>query len=115
MKWLYSQWPPSAFAYKTALEWIDPIAGYTVEAVNKSLNKKSPAASAIASLPVPTPQLPVTPADAQVLQAQDAFAKANLLKKSPNKFVYAGDTGGYKPGEPGYPGNPAPAPLSYKR
>lgn len=95
-------------------KWIDP-AYQGIELIKGVVDKKSGPANAIDSLPVPTPQPPITAANAEVLQAQDAFAKANLLKKSVNKTIYAGDTGGYKPGEPGYPGNPGPAPMSYKR
>lgn len=95
-------------------KWIDP-AYQGILAIDSLTNKKSSAASTIDSLPVPTPQPPITPANAEVLSAQNAFAKANLLKKSPLKDIYAGDTGGWKPGEAGFPGNPGPGPTTYKR
>jgi hypothetical protein len=95
-------------------KWIDP-AYQGILAIDHLTNKSSPAASAINSLPVPTPQAPITAANAEVLQAQDAFAKASLLKKSVKDTIWAGDTGGFKPGEAGYPGGPTPGPLTYRK
>ena len=55
-------------------------------------------ASAIQSAPVPTPAPPVTSSSAEVIQAEQDTAQQNLLKKSVKKTIFAGDTGGYKPG-----------------
>ncbi len=54
--------------------------------------------AAIQSAPVPTPAPPVTASSAEVVQAEQDTAQQNLLKKSVKKTIYAGDTGGYKPG-----------------
>jgi len=101
-------------------KWVDPIYAFSPKGPFGPLTvlgKKpsSSAASAIDSLPVPTPQPPITPANAQVVQAEQDFAKASLLKKSVKRTILAGDTGGFRPGEAGYPGNPGPGPSTYKR
>lgn len=57
-------------------------------------------AQAIESAPVPTPAPPVTQNNAAVLQAEHDLASHNLLKKSINKTIYAGDTGGYQSSNP---------------
>lgn len=60
--------------------------------------------------PVPTPAAPITAANAEVLQAQNDFARANLLKKSVRKTIVAGDTGGFNPRAQNSPmGGGAPA------
>lgn len=80
----------------------------------------SPAAQ-IQSAPVPTPAPPVTATNAEVVQAEQDVAQQNLLKKSVKKTIYAGDTGAFKVGQPGYPGQPGltagglPPPVSYKK
>lgn len=91
---------------KGALAPLDPLGLF-----NK---KTSSAASTIDALPVPTPVAPITPGNAQVLSAENAFARGNLLKKSVKDTILAGDTGGFQPGAPGYPGNPASGPASFK-
>ena len=72
-------------------------------------------ANAINSLPVPVPQPPITPADPQVLAAQQNFAKKTLGQKTVSDTILAGNTGGYRPGEAGYPGMPGVAPKSFKK
>ncbi len=101
----YDLWPPQAFRFKTFQQWTDPLGGFVTTHL---LDKKSNAGSAINSLPVPNPSPPVTPANAQVLAAQNAFAKKQLNQYTIGDTIYAGATGGYKPGEAGYPGNPGP-------
>lgn len=54
-------------------------------------------AASIDSLPVPLPAKPITSANAEVIQAEQDYAKAQFLKKSINKTVMAGETGGYGP------------------
>lgn len=74
-------------------------------------DKTSP--SPIASAPVPLPGNPITPANPEVIQAEQDYAKDNLLRKSVKKTIFAGDTGGYNPklGNPGGVPNPV---ASYK-
>jgi len=105
-------WRPDAG--KTALEWIDPLVGYPVAAIGKELDKKSNAGAAIQSLPIPVPQPPITPANPQVLAAQQNFAQATLGQKTVSDTIFAGNTGGWRPGDPGSPGNPV-APKGFKR
>lgn len=95
-------------------KWVDP-AYQGVLAIRSATKPDTGPANAIDSLPIPTPQAPVGAADPQVLTAQSDFAKANLRKKSVANTVRAGETGGFKPGEAGYPGNPGPAVASYKK
>jgi hypothetical protein len=76
--------------------------------------KTSTAGAAIESLPVPVPTPPITSADAQVLAAESDFAKAKLNQFTVGDTIYAGNTGGFKPGEPGYPGGPV-APKTFKK
>lgn len=66
-------------------------------------------ANAVNSLPIPNPQPPATPAGQQELNAMSAFARSNAGKKSFADTVFAGNTGGYFPGEGGSPGNPVSA------
>jgi hypothetical protein len=110
MNRIYELWPRSAFAFNTSEStWYDPLGIFD--------SKKNPnPANAIASLPVPVPTAPVTAADPSVLAAQNQFAQANLRKKTIASTItpMGGDTGGFKPGMAGYPGNPGPAPTSYK-
>lgn len=61
-------------------------------------------AQAIASAPIPTPAPPVTANSAEVIQAEQDTAQQNLMKKSVKNTIYAGDTGGYKPGVQQPPG-----------
>lgn len=61
----------------------------------------------IASAPVPTPAPPVTADDPAVLQAEHDFANQQMLKKSVAKTMLAGDTGGFKPGNPNVAGQPS--------
>jgi hypothetical protein len=74
----------------------------------------STAANAINSLPVPIPQPPITPANPQVLQAQQNFAQQTMGQKTVSDTILAGNTGGFYKGEPGSPGNPV-APKGFKR
>jgi hypothetical protein len=72
-------------------------------------------AQQIQSAPVPTPAPPVTANAAEVIQAENDFAKENLLKKSVKKTIFAGDTGGFMPGGGNMQGNaPGQPPASYK-
>lgn len=64
--------------------------------------KDSNSADAVTSEPVPTPQAPVSSAAADVIAAQQDFAKQNLMKKSVKKTIYAGDTGGFKAPQPAF-------------
>ena len=104
---------PHTRCYKSLIDWFDP-AHAGIDLI-KDLTKKSTAGNAISSLPVPVPQPPVTAASAEVLAEQSAFAKANLAKKSFADTVYAGNTGGYFPGEGGSPGLASPGPKSYMK
>jgi hypothetical protein len=72
-------------------------------------------AQAIQSAPVPLPAPPVTASSAEVIQAQQDFAQQNLMKKSVKKTIYAGDTGGFTPGMAGSPGQPGPAPQTFRK
>ena len=72
-----------------------------------------PQSQAIESAPVPTPAAPVTATNSEVIQAQQDYAQQNLLKKSINKTILAGDTGGFQPGQMGAPGVGG-APVSFK-
>jgi hypothetical protein len=114
MNRLYDLWPPHAFRSKTLLEWIDPASGYGIAAIGKALKGNPNPANAIASLPVPVPTPPVTAANAQVLDAEQNFAKQTLGQKTVSDTIYAGNTGGFRPGEQGYPGMPV-APKSFKK
>lgn len=69
--------------------------------------------SGIASAPIPTPAPPVTADDPSVIAAEHDLAKQNLLKKTVNKTILAGDTGGYMPGGVNTAGQTSP-PTSYK-
>lgn len=71
-------------------------------------------ASAVESAPVPTPAPPVTATNEEVIQAEQDTAQQNLIKKSVKKTIFAGDTGGYKPGMAGSPGAPGAAATSFK-
>jgi hypothetical protein len=53
------------------------------------------AGAGIDSLPVPLPAKPITSANPEVIQAEQDYAKASLLKKSVKKTIFAGDDGGY--------------------
>lgn len=76
-----------------------------------SKSGQSPA-DQIAATPVPTPVAPITPASPEVLFAQKEFAREQAGKMSIAKTVWAGDTGGYRPGGQ----NPANAlPLGMRR
>lgn len=77
-------------------------------------SKSSTPADAIDALPVPTPGSPITPANQQVVQAEQDYAKANLLKKSINRTIFAGDTGGYSSTAPNL-ANTAAATGSFKK
>ena len=110
---LNALWPPHAFRFKTALQWVDPIGGTIV----KDLTKSSNPAAAIDSLPVPTPAPPVAADAAEVIAAEQDYARQNLLKKSVKKTITpgGGDTGGFTLGEAGYPGMPQGGVSSYKK
>lgn len=69
--------------------------------------------SSIASAPVPTPAPPVTSDSAEVIAAQNDYAKETMLKKSFKKTMIAGDTP-WAPGQGGYPMGPGGEPASYK-
>lgn len=71
--------------------------------------KQSNSGNAVDSLPIPNPQPPVSAAVASALNAMNAYAKSNAGKKSFADTVFAGNTGGYFPGESGYPGFPGGA------
>ena len=71
-------------------------------------------AQQIQAAPVPTPAPPVTSSSAEVIQAENDFAKENLLKKSVKKTIFAGDTGGFLPGSPMQGNTPGQPPTSYK-
>jgi hypothetical protein len=45
---------------------------------------------------VPLPASPITSANAEVVQAEHDYARAQLAKKSVKSSVYAGETGGYR-------------------
>ena len=121
---LYAKWPPHAYRFKTAFEWIDPL---TAAAVENPLNpvkqlvsnakgvfaKNNGPANAIASLPIPVPQPPITAASPEVLAAQQNFLQKTQGQSTVSDTILAGNTGGYYPGEPGSPGNPV-APKSFK-
>jgi len=59
-------------------------------------------AQQIEQAPIPTPSPGVTQTRQEVVQAEQDFAKENLLKKSIKKTILAGDTGGFG----GSPNNP---------
>lgn len=75
----------------------------------------SPVVQQIQSAPVPLPAPPVTSTSREVIQAEQDLAQQNLVKKSIKKTILAGDTGGYQPGMAGSPGNPAPAPSTFRK
>jgi hypothetical protein len=117
------RWP--ADAGKTAFEWIDPLTAAAVENplnpgkqlisnVKGAFEKDNGPASAIASLPVPIPQTPITPANAEVLQAQKNYAQQTMGMNTVSDTIHAGNTGGYYPGEPGSPGQLPGGPKTYK-
>lgn len=56
----------------------------------------------IESAPIPTPSPGVTNTSREVVQAEQDFAKEDLLKKSIKRTIFAGDTGGFG----GQPNNP---------
>lgn len=56
---------------------------------------KSSEAAKIDSLPVPLPAKPVNSSNPEVIQAEQDYAKASLLKKSVKKTIHAGDDGGF--------------------
>ncbi len=60
----------------------------------------------IESAPVPTPAPPVTSTSKEVVEAEQDYARDNLLKKSIKKTILAGDTGGYGATQTG-PGTPS--------
>lgn len=64
-------------------------------------------AQAIQSAPVPLPAPPVTEHNQAVLTAEHDMAQQNLLKKSINKTIMAGDTGGWTAANPLGQGNAA--------
>lgn len=72
-------------------------------------------AQQIQSAPVPLPAPPVTANAAEVIQAQQDFAQQNLVKKSVKKTIYAGDTGGFTPGQGGSPGQLGPVPRTFRK
>jgi hypothetical protein len=109
---LYDLWPPHAYRFKTALQWIDPLSPVSVY---EDLKKKSSnPAAAIDSLPIPVPQTPITSANEQVLAAQKNFEQQTAGQKTVSDTILAGNTGGYYKGEPGSPGFPGPGVKSYK-
>jgi hypothetical protein len=80
------------------------------------LTKANPGpAAAISSLPVPTPQPPITAANAEVLAAQQQYGKKLLSQFTIGDTIHAGNTGGYYPGEAGSPGTPGVAPKTYRK
>ena len=95
---LYAKWPPHAYRFKTAFEWIDPL---TAAAVENPLNpvkqlvsnakgvfaKNNGPANAIASLPIPVPQTPITPANAEVLAAQQNYAKQTMGRHGSTRYT----------------------------
>ena len=56
-------------------------------------------ASAVQSAPVPLPAPPVTSTNQAVVQAEQDMARSNLMKKTVQKTMLAGDTGGYTMGQ----------------
>ena len=65
-------------------------------------------AQQIEQAPIPTPSAPVTQTSREVVQAEQDYAKENLLKKSVKKTIFAGDTGGFG-GSPNNPFSAAPS------
>ena len=63
--------------------------------------------------PVPTPAPPVTSDAPSVVQAEHDVAVQNLLKKSVNKTIIAGDTA-YNPAGPNAANQPGPS-AGFKR
>lgn len=78
------------------------LAGDTRDPTGK-LFGKAPGADNAERTPVPLPTNPITAANAEVLHAQNDFARQNLLKKSIGRTILAGDTGGYNPAQPNSP------------
>ena len=72
------------------------------------------AADNISAAPVPVPAPPVTGAAAEVIAAQQDIARQNLLKKSVRKTIFAGDSGGFQPGNANIANAPS-APASYAK
>jgi len=110
---LYEMWPPAAFYFKNAIDWIDP-AHAGLDLIKGATKANPNPSNAIDSLPVPTPQAPITAADPEVIAAEDDYTRAQLQKFGINKTVFAGNTMGYKPGEAGQPGTPGAAPATFK-
>ena len=84
----------------------NPIAGAkgilsTAESVFKSKTTAN-----IAKTPVPVIGAPITPASAEVIQAQQDLRRQNLKKKGFASAIFAGDTGGW------FPGNQTPSPTN---
>jgi hypothetical protein len=94
-------------------KFIDP-AYQGILAIQHATKANTGPANAINSLPVPVPQPPITPADPQVLAAQQNFAKKTLGQKTVSDTIYAGNTGGFFKGEGGSPGN-AVAPTGFRK
>ena len=106
---LYAKWPPHAYRFKTAFEWIDPL---TAAAVENPLNpvkqlvsnakgvfaKNNGPANAIASLPIPVPQTPITPANAEVLAAQQNFLQKTQGHEYRDRHDTRGEHGRLLPG-----------------
>lgn len=117
---LYDQWPPHAFRHKSLVDPLGVLKGKGALAPLDPFglfNKKGTSAQAntINALPIPTPTAPITAANAQVVSAQEQFAKQKLNQFTIGDTIYAGNTGGFKPGEAGYPGNPGAGPKTFKR
>jgi hypothetical protein len=78
------------------------------------ISEPSPAPQ-IQSAPVPTPAPAVSATNEEVIQAQQDQAQQALMQKSVKKTTFAGDTGGFMPGQAGSPGVPGGNPSTYKR
>ena len=75
---------------------IDPLGLFTKD----SSSSPTPPTSDANTPVVPGITPPVTMSDSSVTGAQEDFTRQNMLKKSYEKTIYAGDTGGYKPNPP---------------
>lgn len=101
--------PRRGFSPTSRSGWFPPASRYFGGGGVTVVSQPTAASQQIANAPAPATAAPATATSAEVVQAQQDARRQSLKKRGFSRTVFAGDTGGW------FPGNTTPSPTNPKQ